>query len=124
MPGFFCEKITVYILLRKILKDVDFFHRSGYNVVMYLKKNNLKEGTAVKKKNVFQSLVLVTQFGITMLVPILLCTLIGAYIGEKFSVPIITVPLFLIGALAGFRNVYIMAKKTYEDKDRGNAKKD
>lgn len=91
---------------------------------MYLKKDNRKEGTAVKKNNVFQSLVLVTQFGITMLVPILLCTLIGAYIGEKFSMPIITVPLFLIGALAGFRNVYIMAKKTYEDKDRGNAKKD
>lgn len=78
----------------------------------------------MKKNNVFQSLVLVTQFGISMLVPILLCTLIGAYVGEKLSMQIITVPFFLIGALAGFRNVYIMAKKTYEDKDRGNAKKD
>ena len=76
------------------------------------------------KKSVFQSLVLVTQFGISMLVPILLCTLIGAYIGEKFSMPIITVPLFIIGALAGFRNVHIMAKKIYQDKDEGNAKKD
>ena len=76
------------------------------------------------KKSVFRSLVLVTQFGISMLVPILLCTLIGVYIGEKFSIPIITVPLFIIGALAGFRNIYIMAKKTYEDKDEGNAKKD
>lgn len=77
----------------------------------------------MKKNNVFQSLVLVTQFGINMLVPILLCTLIGAYIGEKFSIPIITVPLFIIGALAGFRNVYVMAKKTFEDKDGSNAKK-
>ena len=75
------------------------------------------------KRSVFRSLVLVTQFGISMLVPILLCTMLGAYIGEKFSIPIITVPLFIIGALAGFRNVYIMAKKTYEDKDDGNAKK-
>lgn len=76
-----------------------------------------------KNKSVFQSLVLVTQFGINMLVPILLCTMIGAYLGEKFSIPIITVPLFIIGALAGFRNVYVMAKKMYEDKDEGNAKK-
>lgn len=76
------------------------------------------------KKSVLQSLVLVTQFGISMLVPILLCTLLGVWIGEKCNIPIISVPLFAIGALAGFRNVYIMAKKTYEDKDEGNAKKD
>lgn len=69
-------------------------------------------------------MVLVSQFGINMLVPILLCTFLGVYIGEKFSMPIITVPLFMVGALAGFRNVYIMAKKTYEDGKEGNAKKD
>ena len=77
----------------------------------------------MKKNKVFQTLTLVSQFGITMLVPILLCTLIGVYIGEKFSIPIITVPLFMLGALAGFRNIYIMAKKTYEDRNDGNAKK-
>lgn len=76
-----------------------------------------------KKRSVFQALVMVTQFGINMLVPILLCTMIGAYIGKKFSMPIITIPLFLAGALAGFRNIYVMAKKLYEDKDEGNAKK-
>lgn len=76
------------------------------------------------KKSVYRSLVLVTQFGISMLVPILLCTFLGVYIGDKFSIPIITVPLFIIGALAGFKNVYTLAKKTYQDKDEGNAKKD
>ena len=76
------------------------------------------------KSSVFQSLVLVTQFGISMLVPILLCTMIGAYLGKRFSIPIIAVPLFLIGALAGFRNVWIMAKKLYEDKGGCNAMKD
>lgn len=64
---------------------------------------------------------MVTQFGINMLVPILLCTLLGVYIGKKFDVPIITIPLFLVGALAGFRNVYRLAKRLYEDK--GNAEK-
>ncbi len=77
-----------------------------------------------KSRGVLQSLVLVTQFGISMLVPILLCTLLGVYIGKKFSIPVIAVPLFIIGALAGFRNVYIMARRVYEDKDEGNAKKD
>ena len=75
-----------------------------------------------KKNHVLQSLVMVTQFGINMLVPILLCTLLGVYIGEKFSIPIITVPLFAVGALAGFRNVFRLAKKLYEDK--GDAEKD
>ena len=75
-----------------------------------------------KKNHVLQSLVMVTQFGINMLVPILLCTLLGVYIGEKFSIPIITVPLFAVGALAGFRNVFRLAKKLYEDK--GDAEED
>lgn len=74
-----------------------------------------------RKGNVWQSLMMVTQFGINMLVPILLCTLLGVYIGKKFDVPIITIPLFLVGALAGFRNVYRLAKRLYEDK--GNAEK-
>ena len=77
-----------------------------------------------KNRGVLRSLVLVTQFGISMLVPILLCMLLGVYIGKKFSIPVIAVPLFIIGALAGFRNVYIMARRVYEDKDEGNAKKD
>lgn len=75
------------------------------------------------KKSVMQSLIFVTQFGISMIVPILLCTFIGVYLGKRFDKPIITVPLFMIGAIAGFQNVYRLAKKTYEDKDEGNAKK-
>jgi len=39
---------------------------------------------------------------------------------------IIVIPLFIIGALAGFRNVYIMAKKIFEqesDRDTKHVKK-
>ena len=75
------------------------------------------------KQGVFRMLVLVTQVGINMLVPILLCTLLGAYLGEKFSMPILAVPFFLMGALAGFRNVWVLAQKTYNRKDGDNAKK-
>lgn len=72
-------------------------------------------------KSVYRSLVLITQFGINMLVPIFLCTIAGVFIGRKFSVEWIVIPLFVIGALAGFRNVYIMAQKIYskESPSRG-----
>ena len=78
------------------------------------------------KKNVFQSFTMVMQFGINMIVPILMCTLFGVYIGRKFDMMIIVVPLFIMGALAGFSNIYRMAKKIFEqesDRDTKYVKK-
>lgn len=69
------------------------------------------------KKSVYQSLVLVTQFGINMLVPILLCSFIGVYVGKRIEQEWIVIPLFFVGALAGFRNVHTMAKKIYQQKE-------
>ncbi len=59
------------------------------------------------------SLTLILQFGLNMIVPICLCTMLGVWLGKKYDIPIITVPLFLVGALAGFTNIYKMAKKIY-----------
>ena len=72
-------------------------------------------------KSVYRSLTLITQFGINMLVPIFLCTIAGVFIGKRFSVEWIVIPLFAVGALAGFRNVFIMAQKIYsqESPSRG-----
>ena len=67
------------------------------------------------KEGVYRSLALITQFGINMLVPIFLCVMAGVYIGKKYSVDWITIPLFAIGALAGFRNIFMMAKNIYSD---------
>ena len=64
-------------------------------------------------KSVYRSLTLITQFGINMLVPIFLCTIAGIFLGKRFSAEWIVIPLFLVGALAGFRNIFIMAKKIY-----------
>lgn len=66
------------------------------------------------RKNVYQALAMVTQFGISMFVPILMCTLFGAYIGQKLNLPLLVILFFFIGALAGFRNIYFMAKKIFE----------
>lgn len=62
-------------------------------------------------KSVYQSLALITQFGITMLVPIFLCSFLGWYLDEKFQTSYLFVLLFFIGALAGFRNIFILAQK-------------
>jgi F0F1-type ATP synthase assembly protein I len=70
-----------------------------------MKKNNTRK--------VFQSLMLILQFGLNMIVPIVICTLLGAWLGRRYDIPFITVPLFIIGALAGFTNIFKMARKIY-----------
>lgn len=67
-------------------------------------------------RSVYNAMTLITQFGINMLVPIFLCSFLGWYIDNKFNTSFWFVLLFFVGALAGFRNVFIMARKIYEDK--------
>ena len=71
------------------------------------------------QRKVFQSLTLILQFGLNMIVPSVMCTLLGAWLGKKYGMPIITVPLFIMGALAGFNNIFKMAKKIYGQGDEG-----
>jgi F0F1-type ATP synthase assembly protein I len=73
------------------------------------------EGKAPLIPGVFQSFALLGQIGINMIVPILLCTLFGAFLGRKFDLPLLAIPFFILGALAGFRNVYRLAKKLNEN---------
>ena len=63
------------------------------------------------QRKVFQSLTLILQFGLN--------TLLGAWLGKKYGMPIITVPLFIMGALAGFNNIFKMAKKIYGQGNEG-----
>lgn len=74
-------------------------------------------------KSVFQSLALVTQFGITMIVPIFLCSFLGWFLDEKLGTSYLFVLLFFIGALAGFRNIYILSKKVAETKTQRELEK-
>ena len=64
------------------------------------------------QKKVFQSLTLILQFGLNMIVPIVLCMMFGIWL-RKYDILWITIPFFVIGALAGFTNIYKMAKKIY-----------
>ncbi len=69
------------------------------------------------KKSVYQSLALITQFSIHMLVPIFLCTFLGIWLDKKLDTGFLVIILFFMGALAGFRNIYIMSKQIYDKKD-------
>lgn len=65
-------------------------------------------------RNVYRSLVMISQFGINMLVPIFLCSFIGIEIDKRCGTSFWVVILFFIGAAAGFRNVFLFARKIYE----------
>lgn len=74
-------------------------------------------------KDVYRSLTLITQFGINMLVPILLCSFLGMFLDDKLNTSYWVVILFFVGALAGFNNIFRMAnricwKKSEKDYDR------
>lgn len=69
------------------------------------------------KRPVYQSLAVITQFGINMIVPIFMCSFAGLWIDRRFGTSFWFVLLFFVGALAGFRNIFILARKIYEDRD-------
>ena len=60
---------------------------------------------------------MITQFGIYMIVPILLCTFLGIFLDRQFSTSFLVIILFFVGALAGFTNVFRLAKSIYSKSD-------
>ena len=60
------------------------------------------------------ALILILQMSITMLVPILLCSLGGAWLDGKLGTKWIGVVGFILGAIAGFQNVYRLVKRYFK----------
>ena len=65
-----------------------------------------------KKTNseVANSLVMVLQFGINVIVPILLCTVVGTFITSKTGIKVFSIGGILIGILAAFNGAYRSVK--------------
>ena len=76
------------------------------------------------KSAVMESFSMVLQISINMLVPIIMCTLFGVWIGDKYHMDWIVIPLFLVGALSGFTSVYKMVKKFCKNKDTRTKKEE
>lgn len=60
---------------------------------------------------------MISQVGISMLVPIFLCCGLGLFLEKKCAVPAF-IPLFFLGALAGMRNVYVMISAIYKEEEK------
>lgn len=73
------------------------------------KKNN---------KNIFKNLSLITQVGLSIVTPIILGVYLGGFIDKKIGTDMIFTLIFIIlGAGAGFLNLFKLA-----DKDKNNRK--
>lgn len=68
-----------------------------------------------EKKQTVRLLSMISQFGINMLVPIFLCFFGGRLLDKHFGTSYWTVVLFFVGAIAGFRNVYVFAKRYFKN---------
>lgn len=65
----------------------------------------------MKKNNeIVRSLAMVTQLGLSMLAPVVLCAFIGTWLDERFGWSI-TAVLLILGVMAGGRNTWILLKQ-------------
>ena len=89
-------------------KPVDNKGKNGI-IVLYMR---YKESYMQKKgSSVAESLALVLQFSINMLVPIGIMSFIGWWIGDKTGHLWVMIPFFFIGAIAGGNSIYQLSKK-------------
>lgn len=68
-------------------------------------------------KGVAKSLTMISQVGISMLVPIFLCCMLGLFLEDKTGWPAF-ITMFILGALAGMRNVYLMLSAIYKEDEK------
>jgi len=50
-----------------------------------------------------------------MLVPIFLCSAAGYYLDSRFKTNLFFIILFFVGAAAGARNIYILARREFKN---------
>lgn len=75
-----------------------------------------------QKKNGLENLVLISQLGINVMTPIVLCTAAGVWLDRKFGINTV-LPFLILGVLSGAFSAYKMAKRTI-DKEKEMALKE
>lgn len=75
------------------------------------------------KKSVYRNLALISQLGISVIVPIGLCIFIGVLIDKKFNSNFI-IPLIFLGIAAGARNAYRIAMASVKEEKKDDNRKD
>ncbi|MPW27010.1 F0F1 ATP synthase subunit [Alkalibaculum sp. M08DMB] len=65
------------------------------------------------KKNPLQNLVLISQLGFSMIVPIMGCFLLGRFLDVKFDTGNLFLIVFtILGIMAAFRNLFVIGMKS------------
>ena len=70
----------------------------------------MRDGKKDRSK-VYQSFALVTQFGITMLVPIALCSFLGWYLDQRLGTEFLFVLLFFCGRIGRISEYFYFGAK-------------
>lgn len=63
------------------------------------------------KGSPYRNIVLISQIGINMLVPVFICVAAGVWLDNRFHTWF-TLPLLILGIAAGARNAYALAMDT------------
>lgn len=73
----------------------------------------------MKKRNeIVRSLAMVTQLGVSMLAPVVLCAFVGSWLDERYGWSV-TAILLILGILAGARNTWILLKQIQPPTPKG-----
>lgn len=75
-------------------------------------------GRKTNHKEIVQNLAMVTQLGLSLLAPVILCAFIGNWLDDRYGWSI-TAWLLILGVAAGARNAWIMLQLS-EKKGRKN----
>lgn len=86
-------------------------------------------------RTTYQTLVLISQLGLTMVVAIGMATAVGIWLDSRLGTSWITILMFVLGAIAGGQSAYRMIRKIYDPEqhkkesdstgeDRSSVKKD
>lgn len=78
----------------------------------------MKRRRTTDNRKTFQTLALVTQLGLTMVVSIGMTSALGIWLDRRLGTSWITVAMFVLGAVAGVQSVWRMIKKIYGDEEQ------
>lgn len=72
------------------------------------------------KRKTVQTLSLIMQMGLVMIVAIGMTTALGIWLDRKLGTSFITVIMFFLGAAGGCQGVYRMVRQIFRDEDEKN----
>lgn len=79
-------------------------------------------------RTTFQTLTLITQLGLTMIVSIGMACAVGIWIDRRLGTSWVTIIMFVLGTIAGGQSAYRLIRKIYEpeqqEKERDSSGED